>query len=680
MITTTFASIAKLREAMERKLKDSGLDAKDAKVLRLEPVMAPDVPDGLPAQRSGFRIPYFDLNGKPTQFYRFRYLEYGQNGFERLVKAKLLRYGQLANTTNELYLPPLGVDWKVYANLNKPIIITEGELKAAAATRLGMPTIGLGGVWCWKSKKHGVHLLDAFLQFEWKERPAYICFDSDAATNPNVVMAENSLARELTHLGARTYIVRLPALSPEAKTGLDDYLVAKGDDALMKLLKRSAEWATSKELFQLNEEVLYVTDPGLIIKVNDFQVLTPRAFQDHAYSTRRYHELQTNTKGETKLVEKSAPKEWINWPLRATVNKITYAPGKGLITEEGALNCWRGFRVEPRRGSVTPWIDLLKYLFDGTREAMAWFEQWLAYPLQNPGAKLYSAAVIWGGIQGTGKSLVGYTMQQIYGDNFTEIKDCDLYASHNEWAQNKQFVMGDEITGGDKRSSADRMKSMITQQLLRINPKFITAYTVPDCINYYFTSNHPDAFFLEDRDRRFFIWEVKAEPRQKEFYLAYVKWLREEGGAAALFDRFLSLDLGGFSPGGHALQTAAKAEMIELGRSDLGSWVARVRESPDDVLKSGGKIRRYQLFTTTELLQCYDPSAQGKVTGNGLARELRRQGFRKVYNGESVPTRDGPQRLWAVRNVAGLLKIESSGKLRSIYEKERDETNAERKF
>ncbi|MFZ0630231.1 MAG: hypothetical protein WA374_09135 [Acidobacteriaceae bacterium] len=37
----------------------------------------------------------------------------------------------------------------------------------------------------------------------------------------------------------------------------------------------------------------------------------------------------------------------------------------------------------------------------------------MAYPLQYPGTKLYSAVVLWTAQQGVGKSLLGYTMQQI---------------------------------------------------------------------------------------------------------------------------------------------------------------------------------------------------------------------------------------------------------------------------
>lgn len=686
VLRSVFSTVRDVQKAMETKLKESALTAADARTLHLQPYTAAEVErklKQLPAHRAGFLIPYFDLEGRTSKFYRFRYLEYGtEHGFSALVQQDLkkLRYSQPERTTNELYLPPL-IDWQDYAlDKEKPIIFTEGELKAACATKLGLPTIGLGGVWCFKASSKHMPLLPQFQHFMWKERKVYIAYDSDAVTNHHVITAENALARELMLLGAAPFICRLPQLVQGSKCGIDDYLVARGADTFMReVLETAQEWRAAQELYALNEDVVYVQDPGVILKLTNLQRMTPRAFVEHAYATRIYYEEQVTQAG-TKLVERSAAKEWIKWPHRATVGRVTYEPGKPRITDKGELNVWPGWGLEPQRGDVGPWNKLLDYLFTGCKpEDRRWFEQWLAYPLQHAGEKLYSAVVTWGIHHGTGKSLVGYTMFKLYGDNATEIGDRDLYSTHNEWAEHKQFVMGDEITGGDKRNTADRMKSMITQKQLRLNPKYVPSYTVPDCINYYFTSNHPDAFFLEDNDRRFFIHEVRAKPLDNAFYKDYLDWLNNRGGAAALFYHLLRLDCAEFDPQGHAPVTASKMEMIDTGRSDLGAWAAALREDPDRVLQVAGKQLPYKLWTTTELHTLYDPQGQSRVTVNGLARELRRAGFYKVYSGMSVLTQvAGRQRLWAIRDADVLMKMRGPA-IAELYDKERGGVGAQRK-
>jgi len=662
--------------AFASKMKESGIPLDTARKYGVRPIPADKCPKELPMISDGIVIPYYDIKGSRTGFYRYRYLRQPKtSGFKSLAMSKKpLRYSQPKNTVNELYLPPV-IDWEaVAADTLIPLIITEGEFKAwCGCLHTEYPCIGLGGVWCWKSKKKGIQILDGFNEFKWDQRQVYVVYDSDSVTNPMVMQAENSLAKALTSLGAEPHVVRIPMLE-DKKMGLDDYIMAKGVTALDLLLESAEVWSTAKELHRLNEEVVYVRDPGLILRLDNMQRMSPRSFMDHAFSTRTYVE-EVCTGKTTKSVKKSAPKEWITWPNRAEVPRITYAPGEDKITSKREFNFWPGWGVEPEEGDVTPWKELIHFLFGGNKEAISWFERWVAYPLQNPGSKMYSTAVLWGIRHGTGKSLVGYTIGKIYGRNFTEISDEHLRAVHNEWAENKQFVMGDEITGGDKRGTSDRMKSIITRQLLRLNPKYIPSYTVPDMLNYYFTSNHPDSFFLEDDDRRHFIWEVKGTPLGDDFYKKFEKWggsaLEVGKGISHLFHYLLTLDLGDFSPTARAMMTDAKANMISAGKSDLGTWVSQLLESPDSVLCIDSTVIPYDVWRAEDLLTVYDSQGRTRVTANGLSRELARQGAYQIANGMGIRTCHGQVRLWAIRNREKYYTM-SNVAVGSVYNAERE--------
>ena len=198
--------------------------------------------------------------------------------------------------------------------------------------------------------------------------------------------------------------------------------------------------------------------------------------------------------------------------MRQEADKLTYKPGEDQIIDN-QFNTWPGWGTEPKEGDVQPFLRLINHLMQGAEdEAIKWLLQWFAYPIQNPGVKMFSSVVFHGNKHGTGKSLIGYTVGQIYGKNFTELSQSDLDASFNEWAENTQFVMGDEITGSNKRQYSDYLKKLITQKEIRINAKHIRSYNIPDCINYFFTSNKADSFFLEDNDRRYFIHDIIADP------------------------------------------------------------------------------------------------------------------------------------------------------------------------
>lgn len=668
--TLTQADVTKL---MLTKLMGSLLTKTDAAKLGFQATTAQGcaaLPSPLPIAAAGFVIPYFDMSGNPTTFWRYRYLESTKRGFLTQTDKKEVKYVQPKRTLNELYLPPT-VNWKkIASDVAMPLVITEGELKAACACKLGIPTIGLGGVWCFKSDKRGVILLDQFAEFEWMGRVVYVAYDDDAATNPMVMSAEGALCMALTRLGAKAHIVRLPSVYDDKKTGLDDYLLAESKQAFEEILAQTPAWHGIEELHAMNQEVLYVEDPGFIIRLDTAQLLRPKDFVDHAFSHYRHTIEVEMPNGGTKKQEVSTAKFWLQWPQRNTVKRMVYAPGQQRITANNEFNTWSGWAVEPEKGSVKLWDELLNHLFPEQPAERSWFEQWLAYPLQYPGTKLFSAAVLWGLGQGTGKSLIGYSMFQIYGHNAREIKDKHLTGNNNGWAANRQFIMGDEITGGDKRGMSDHMKGIITQEKISINEKYIKEYEIADCINYYFTSNHPDAFFLEDDDRRFFIHEVVPKSLPDEFYAAYEKWIKSEAGAAALFYHLLEVDTSDFAPKGRALMTASKMDMIISGKSDVAAFAANLKMDPDTVLRMDNIKLPYSIFRADELLAIYDPGRTGRVTVNGLGREMRKAGIPRAAQGNPIVTSSGQYRFWIVRDVEKLSKL-SPAEIGRIYDKER---------
>ena len=654
----------------EAKLASSGLTWAQGIALGLE-VLEPEATAALSKSFKALpalKLPYFDpRTGQPLRpqpgwppFYRLRYLKTATD-FAAVAAAKPLRYTQPLESGVCAYFPRLpDLDWKVIlADPDIPLILTEGEFKAAKTCAEGFPTIGLGGVYNYRSAKLAVPFLPELEAVRWVKRHVYLIFDSDFRSNQLVCKALNDVAEVLFLRGAIVHLVALPDVVEGGKTGLDDFLVACPAAELGDLLHDRAQPLTlARAMWKLNERVCYVYDPGLVVVEATGQKMTPSQFKEHAFAALDYAEQVVNKDGSVSMKPASAPAAWLKWPLRREVGKLTYAPGKDRFVLNGevihnALNTWPGWGCEPRRGDPKPFLQLVQHLFRGaTLEAQQWFLRWCAYPLQYPGVKMFTSAVVYGLAHGTGKSLIGYTLGRIYGKNFVEIRQADLHNNFNEWAENKQFVLGDDVTGSDKRQDADMLKKLITQRELRVNPKYIPSYVVPDCLNYLFTSNQPDAFFLEDTDRRFFIHEVTIDPLPEDFYMDYQLWL-ETGGAEAVFHHLQHLDLGDFNPAAPALRTAAKERMTEDTRSDLGSWVRRLKAAPDAVLRLGQAELPGDLFTNAQLLALYDPTGKTRTTANGLGRELRRAGFRQVLDGVPVRHPDGGQdRYYVVRHHA----------------------------
>lgn len=171
-------------------------------------------------------IPYFGIDGQPSGFYRTKVL----GDYTPKSSKKPAKYLQRAGTPSALFFPPNADCKALAADVTQPLNITEGEFKAIKACQEGVPTVALGGVNSWRRREDddsSAPIEDLNL-IKWEGRRVYICFDSDAATNPRVQRAQTDLAKELFRRGADPRIVKLPHLTGQTKTGLDDWLTAKG--------------------------------------------------------------------------------------------------------------------------------------------------------------------------------------------------------------------------------------------------------------------------------------------------------------------------------------------------------------------------------------------------------------------------------------------------------------------
>jgi hypothetical protein len=173
------------------------------------------------------------------------------NGYVRLKPdnqrpdehGKPVKYESPRGVPNRAYFPPDTLP--VLANPDVPLLVTEGEKKAAASDQAGFPCIGLVGVWGWQKKRpiapDGTKaperdLIDDLAAVAWEGRHVIIVYDSDLAEKPDVHLAAWELAKVLRERGADVRLARLPAGPDGAKVGLDDFVLTNGAEALRSVL------------------------------------------------------------------------------------------------------------------------------------------------------------------------------------------------------------------------------------------------------------------------------------------------------------------------------------------------------------------------------------------------------------------------------------------------------------
>jgi Protein of unknown function (DUF3987)/Domain of unknown function (DUF3854) len=147
-----------------------------------------------------------------------------------------------------------------------PILLVEGLKKTVAAWRLARHedgssrflVCGISGAWNWKGTigkapdatgmrvdvKGPIPDLD---RVTWTNRKVFVLYDSDTATNENVLGARRSLVKELKKRGANVIAPDLPALDELTISGFDDLLAQWGPDRVLDWLDAAQDGAAAVE-------------------------------------------------------------------------------------------------------------------------------------------------------------------------------------------------------------------------------------------------------------------------------------------------------------------------------------------------------------------------------------------------------------------------------------------------
>jgi hypothetical protein len=231
--------------------------------------------------------------------------------------------------------------------------------------------------------------------------------------------------------------------------------------------------------------------------------------------------------------------------------------------------------------------------------------QWLAYPIQKPGTKLYSAVFVYSQQNGVGKNfLVDPFLKHIYGNNWNLVNGTKLQETFNGWASEKQFILLDEVympMRSDRKTVMSDLRSIITNETFVRNAKYEPERVTDNYANLYLGSNHSDALQMEIDDRRMFVIHAPEDRLAESFYSALHKYA-QEGGAAQVLNHLLNeVDCAAFNPQGHAPRTEARKVCLQHVSDNNAYLVQQLAEDPSKLFSVDGKMPDKELWTTEEL-------------------------------------------------------------------------------
>jgi putative DNA primase/helicase len=268
---------------------------------------------------------------------------------------------------------------------------------------------------------------------------------------------------------------------------------------------------------------------------------------------------------------------WREWKLRedrqvVRLSEVGFDPAGTDKTIR--CNLWGGWPTDPKAGKCDRLLELLQYLCSGEQNAgdlYTWVLRWLAYPMQHPGAKMRTA-LIFHGPQGTGKNLFFESIMAIYGEYGRIVGQAEIEDKFNDWASRKLFLIADEVVARQELYHVkNKLKSFVTGEWIRINPKNVAAHDERNHCNVVYLSNEIQPLPLEQDDRRHFVIWTPAK-LSGDFY----QDIRDEinaGGIPALHRHLIDLDLGDFDEHTKPPETQAKRDLMDVGAGNVQRFI-----------------------------------------------------------------------------------------------------------
>jgi len=594
--------------------------------------------------KPGLVIPYYGIDRSPMlgddgrPFLRVRIFEEDEalpvGGFVKPKKKP--KYLQGEGTGVRAYFCPI-VDWEaVFSDKNQPVVITEGEKKAARACVEGFPTIALGGVF--NFMQEGRFLSDLANRGDaWRGKIVYIAFDSDRRSNAWIREAERRLAHELSTLRhADVRLVDIPGKDagydldgkklPDIKVGLDDFLQDRGPQALADLFASSESMSElDKKVLQINqfaawisaEGKVYYPEKGRYVAKNDF-------IKGEDAGAIKIERIGVSKKGPKPLTPLRVADEWLSHPNRRGYDDAQFAPGMPAVfnddrTGQVILNTFSGLHSE--EGDVSRFLRMTELVFGELNDDLKDFAlKLVAYKAQNPGVKP-PIAILLVGNEGGGKGLWCTMVQKAFEPYSMYMEANTLLLDYNGYLERNLILFVDEAQGDTMHKVAPRLRAYVVGNTMTINEKYRKAREMRSPSMFLITANDRAAGSFKDDDRRYFVVQApNADPALKEFYVESYDWVNRQDGGKAIMHYLLNYDLKGWTPPMRAPLTQEKYIARTEGMTPIQRVAAQMKEADINIV--------FQWITAA-----LDYAAQAKQSASAgtPAKELKRLTDLEIY-------------------------------------------------
>lgn len=318
------------------------------------------------------------------------------------------------------------------------------------------------------------------------------------------------------------------------------------------------------------------------------------------------------------------------------------------------FNIWKGYNArivqEIDKEVIDITLDLLLNVFCNNdvnllRYTLTWFSNLVSTSDMNK-----VALVLVSEQQGAGKGTFLEFMTKILGSHCCKSISgiTPLTQKHNTCVEGRRLVIMNEAasTREEFRSNFDKLKSIITDPTIEIEPKGLPSYEAKNIGNYIIVSNHKDSVVIENNDRRYQVLECSGAYANKVGYFAKVRRVlqigedyRDEMHAANSFYTYLmnyndKVDL--FT----LINTPLRQEMQERSLPNTVKFIKEYQELINDLeihvdhlcnIRAGDLYQKYKDWATKNTEKIATGTKFGTDVKSYITKTKRNDGLYYVF-------------------------------------------------
>jgi hypothetical protein len=325
--------------------------------------------------------------------------------------------------------------------------------------------------------------------------------------------------------------------------------------------------------------------------------------------------------------------------------RIEFLPRRPEVTHDDdgcrVLNLWKppAWKVQYDAPEPRPFLDHVEYLLDGDRSAIDHVLNFLAHLIQRPHERVGHALLITSEAKGIGKSTLGIIVRRLVGEQNSRVAQTkDLKGQFDGWLVGKLVIQVDEVYEAGNWDLANKLKPLITEPTVSVNVKYGPQLEVENYARFILFSNHTAPLNIEQGDRRYFVFNSRAQPKADAYYDELHRYLGTHDAMSEIYACLMKRDLSVFNPYRSPPMTEAKQTIIEVSGHPLRTYII-------EAVNSG--YLREQLGT--------------EFSFDALQRRLQKDG----YGPQSKNTKE----LGEALEAAGVLKVRKNieGDKRRLY-------------